>query len=161
MMQPFDALTMQSVLQEVRPLLLNRKVEKIFQLSRDEIILVMRLKVGLGYLLLSAHTSFGRICFTNPSGLPKQANLPAFCQLLRKHLSGATLIALEQVPGERVADFLFSCVDDLAVRSTNVLTVEIMGRHSNLIFWRKVVQTGYSSHQSSKIDSHSRCKIGV
>lgn len=136
-MQPFDALTMRAVLQEARPLLQNRKVDKVYQLGRDEIILAMRTKAGAGHFLLSAQASFGRICLINAPALPKHVNPPAFCQLLRKHLSGGTLIDIQQIPGERVADLTFGCVDELGTRSTKVLTAEIMGRHSNLIFWDK------------------------
>lgn len=136
-MQPFDALTMKAVLQEARPLLLNRKVEKVYQLGRDEVIIAFRSKAGTGYFLLSAQASFGRLCLVNMPPLPKAVNPPAFCQLLRKHLTGATLMAVDQIPGERVADLTFACVDELGNRTTKVLTAEIMGRHSNLIFWDK------------------------
>jgi predicted ribosome quality control (RQC) complex YloA/Tae2 family protein len=142
-MQPFDALTMRAVLQEARSLLLSRRIEKIYQVGRDEIILAFRLKAGPGYFLLSAQASFGRLCMINNPQLPKHVNPPAFCQLLRKHLSGATLMEMQQIPGERVVDLNFSCTDELGTRSNKTLTSEIMGRHSNLIFWdndsRKII----------------------
>ena len=134
-MQPFDALTMRAVIQEVGPLLVNRRVDKVYQLGRDEIILAFRLKTGPGHFLLSAQASFGRLCLINLPNLPKHVNPPTFCQLLRKHLTGATLVELKQLPGERVSDLTFSCVDELGTRSVKVLTAEVMGRHSNLIFW--------------------------
>lgn len=136
-MQPFDALTMRAALQEAKPLLLNRKVDKVYQLGRDEIILAVRLKTGPGHFLLSAQASFGRLCLVANPTLPKHSNPPAFCQLLRKHITGATIVDVQQITGERVADFIFSCVDELGTRSTKVLTAEVMGRHSNLIFWDK------------------------
>jgi predicted ribosome quality control (RQC) complex YloA/Tae2 family protein len=136
-MQPFDALTMRAVLQEAKPLLQNRKVDKVYQLGRDEIILAFRLKTGPGHFLLSAQASFGRLCLIGTPNLPKHGNPPAFCQLLRKHLTSATIVDIQQIAGERVADFTFSCVDELGTRSTKVLTAEVMGRHSNLIFWDK------------------------
>jgi predicted ribosome quality control (RQC) complex YloA/Tae2 family protein len=136
-MQPFDALTMRAVLQEAKPLLQNRKVDKVYQLGRDEIILAFRLKTGPGHFLLSAQASFGRLCLISTPNLPKHGNPPAFCQLLRKHLTSGTIVDIQQITGERVADFTFSCVDELGTRSTKVLTAEVMGRHSNLIFWDK------------------------
>lgn len=139
-MQPFDALTMRAVLQEAKPLLVSRKVEKIYQLGRDEIILAFRQKTGSGHFLLSAQASFGRLCLINLPVLPKHVNPPAFCQLLRKHLTGATLMDIHQIEGERVADLNFSCVDELGTRTNKVLTAEVMGRHSNLIFWDKDTQ---------------------
>jgi len=139
-MQPFDALTMRAALQEAKPLLLNRKVDKVYQLGRDEIILAFRLKTGPAHFLLSAQASFGRLCLIGSPTLPKHTNPPAFCQLMRKHLTGASIIDIQQIPGERVADFTFSCVDELGTRTIKVLTAEVMGRHSNLIFWEKETQ---------------------
>jgi predicted ribosome quality control (RQC) complex YloA/Tae2 family protein len=136
-MQPFDALTMRAVLLEARPLLLNRRIDKIYQLSRDEILLVLRLKTGPGNFLVSAQASFGRLCLTAQPALPKHVNPPAFCQLLRKHLTGAIIIDARQVAGERVADLTLACTDELGTKSTKILTAEVMGRHSNLIFWDK------------------------
>jgi predicted ribosome quality control (RQC) complex YloA/Tae2 family protein len=60
--------------------------------------------------------------------------------LLRKHLTGATLIGVEQPLGERMVDFVFSCLDEVSAASIKILTAEIMGRHSNLIFWDKTTE---------------------
>lgn len=140
-MQPFDALTMRAIIQEARPLLLNRRIDKIQQLSRDEVVLALRSKAGTAFLLVSAQASFGRLCLALTAPTPKTQSTPAFCQILRKHLSTGTLVGLEQIPGERIADLVFSCVDELGNRSTKILTAEIMGRHSNLILWDKDNQT--------------------
>jgi predicted ribosome quality control (RQC) complex YloA/Tae2 family protein len=136
-MQPFDALTIKAVLQEAKPLLVNRKVEKVQQLGRDEVVISLRSRTGQSHLLLSAHASFGRLCLVNLPPIPKRPNLPNFCVLLRKHLTGATLLGVEQMHGERVLDIVFSCIDEVGGTSYKILTAEIMGRHSNLIFWDK------------------------
>jgi predicted ribosome quality control (RQC) complex YloA/Tae2 family protein len=47
------------------------------------------------------------------------------------------LIAAEQPLGERIIDLVFSCVDEVGTAAIKILTAEIMGRHSNLIFWEK------------------------
>lgn len=134
-MQPFDALTMRAVLVEAKHVLLNRRVDKIQQISRDEVVISLRSKAGTSHLLVSAQASFGRLCLALNPPQPRSSNPPPFCQLLRKHLSSSVLAGLEQVPGERIADLSFSCVDELGNRSTKILTAEIMGRHSNLILW--------------------------
>lgn len=134
-MQPFDALSMRAILAEAKPVLLNRRVEKIQQISRDEVLISLRSKAGTCHLLVSAQASFGRICLVLNPPAPRGTNPPPFCQLLRKHLSSATLVGLEQLPGERIADLKFACVDEIGNRSNKTLTAEIMGRHSNLILW--------------------------
>lgn len=140
-MQPFDALTMRAIIQEARPLLLNRKVEKIQQLSRDEIVIALRSKAGTVSLLVSAQASFGRLCLALNPPAPKTQAPPAFCQVLRKHLTSALLLNIEQFPGERITDLVFACMDELGNKSTKILTAEIMGRHSNLILWDKTSET--------------------
>ena len=139
-MQPFDALSMRAILAEAKPVLLNRRVEKIQQISRDEVVISLRSKAGTSHLLVSAQASFGRICLVLTPATPRSTNPPPFCQLLRKHLSGATLISMEQLPGERIVDLTFDCVDELGNRFTRTLTAEIMGRHSNLILWDRESQ---------------------
>lgn len=134
-MQPFDALSMRAVLAEANPILLNRRVEKIQQISRDEVVISLRSKAGTVHLLVSAQASFGRICLLPTPPAPKGSNPPPFCQLLRKHLTSAILMELTQLPGERVVDLVFACSDELGNRSSKSLTAEIMGRHSNLILW--------------------------
>lgn len=141
-MQPFDALTIRAVLEEARPLLLNRRVDKVLQLGRDEVLLNLRAKAGIVNLILSAQASYGRICLVKGgpgSGINERSpiNNSAFAVLLRKNLSGAHLVHVEQITGERIIDFVFSCTDEVGTASHKVLTAEIMGRHSNLIFWDK------------------------
>jgi predicted ribosome quality control (RQC) complex YloA/Tae2 family protein len=156
-MQPFDALTIKAVLQEAKPLLLNRRVDKLSQLGRDELLLNLRAKAGMINLFLSAHTAHGRMCLVKlPSSgtqndkslsryIPAQkpgsggnnAAASTFMQVLRKHLTGATLVGVDQPTGERVVNFVFSCTDEVGTVAHKVLTAEIMGRHSNLIFWDK------------------------
>ncbi|MBX9688279.1 MAG: NFACT family protein [Candidatus Obscuribacterales bacterium] len=139
-MQPFDALTMRAILAEAKPVLLNRKVEKIQQISRDEVLLSLRSKAGTIHLLVSAQASFGRICLVLTPPTPRSNNPPPFCQVLRRHLASAILTGIEQLPGERIVDLSFSCQDELGNRSLKTLTAEIMGRHSNLILWENESQ---------------------
>ncbi len=155
-MQPFDALSIRAVLNEARPLIVNRKVDKISQLGRDELVITLRGKSGITALFASAQSVHGRICLLQPNSLQRKSGerpdpvsdryvskyganstVPNFCLLLRKHLAGATLIAAEQPLGERIVDLVFSAVDEVGTSSIKVLTAEIMGRHSNLIFWDK------------------------
>lgn len=176
-MQPFDALSIRAVLHEAKPLLLNRKVDKISQLARDEVLISLRSKGGTVNLFLSAQSVYGRLCLVRiPSGAESgerpqgdrsltdryqskysSGSPPNFCIVLRKHLTGATLVGVDQLPGERIVDFVFSCVDEVGKTSIKLLTAEIMGRHSNLIFWEK--ESGKilaSSHSVTKDMSRQR-----
>lgn len=141
-MQPFDALTIRAVLDEAKPLLLNRRVDRVFQLARDELLISLRSKSGMVHLLLSAHATYGRICLVKqaPQGAKNDRapqNNSNFALLLRKTLASGVLVHIEQLPGERIVDFVFSSTDEVGTATHKVLTAEIMGRHSNLIFWDK------------------------
>lgn len=146
-MQPYDALTLKAVLEEAKPALLNSKVDKVHQMGRDEIIISLRQRSTLNHLRLSANSVFGRISLTSPVQSSK-ATVSSFVQLLRKALTGATLIGIEQILGERIADFIFSCSDEVGSLTIKILTAEIMGKHSNLIFWEK---------ETAKILAASHC----
>lgn len=162
-MQPFDALTIKAILTEAKPLLLNRKVEKVQQPARDEVVLTLRSRSGFSHFLMSAHVSFGRLCLINMPPQSLRNNPPNFCMLLRKHLTGATLVAVEHLAGERIVDLFFSCLDEVGTPTHKVLTAEIMGRHSNLIFWDKSSQLilGASHFVTREMSRHREVLPGL
>jgi predicted ribosome quality control (RQC) complex YloA/Tae2 family protein len=131
---PLDALTLTAVTSELAGILIGGKVEKIYQPESVELHLVIRtLRDGTCRLLISANGSRTRLHLT---GCAKE-NPPAppmFCMLLRKHLSGAKLVALTQEPAERVVHLDFSVFDEMGLPSRKRLTAELMSRRPNLLF---------------------------
>ncbi|PWU00734.1 MAG: hypothetical protein C5B53_03650 [Candidatus Melainabacteria bacterium] len=139
-MQPFDALTMRAVLAESQPLIINRKVDGVCQFGRDELILSFRAKSGASQFRLSAHPIYGRLSMVRTSTDRKTSGnemRTSFATILKKALYGATLVGIEQLPGERIVDLIFSCLDEVGRATLKTLSAEIMGRHSNLIFWER------------------------
>lgn len=57
----------------------------------------------------------------------------ALCMLLRKHLVGARIIEVETLPGEQVLNVVFENTNELGNRVRLVLSLELMGKHTNLI----------------------------
>ena len=55
-----------------------------------------------------------------------------FCMLLRKHLLGARLAEITQLPMERAAYFAFECTDEMGFPVRKTLAAELMGRTCNL-----------------------------
>lgn len=127
----FDAFFMGAVLEEIRQTALGAKVEKIHQPSRDTVILQLRCEAGREKLLFAANPAAPRLHLTrsNPEN-PEQP--PMFCMLLRKHLSGARLSRIAQIPMERTAQFFFDCTDEMGYPVQKQLVVELMGRTCNL-----------------------------
>ena len=129
---PLDAITLSAVAEELRTQIIESKIDKIYQPTRDQVVFQLRTKEGAKRLLLSANPSAPRIHFTQES-LENPASPPMFCMLLRKHLVGGRFEAVTQPPMERVIDLSLGCTDEFGESVTKHVILEIMGRNSNLI----------------------------
>ena len=127
----FDAYFLTAVLSELKEKALGARVEKIHQPSRDTVILLLRCETGREKLLIAANPAAPRLHLTtaNPEN-PEQP--PMFCMLLRKHLSGARLAEISQLPMERCVTFSFDCTDEMGYPVQKKLVVELMGRTCNI-----------------------------
>ena len=124
-----DAVCLRAVIEELRPQLLDLRVDKVHQPSRDQVILLLR---GSRRLLLNAGAGSPRIHFTellrdNP------AEPPMFCMLLRKYLVGGRVESLTQPGMERSAELTLRVTDEFGRESRRTLVLEAIGRRSNLI----------------------------
>ena len=129
----FDAGMLSAVINEINVLSGGARIEKVYQPSKDEIIIQMRSFEGGKRLLINAGGNNPRIGFTEASRENPQ-NPPMFCMLLRKHLSGAKLDGVRQAGFERVVFLDFTTRDEMGFECKRSLIVEIMGKYSNLIF---------------------------
>ena len=129
---PLDAITMTAVAAELRERLIGGKVDKIYQPTRDEVVLHMRANGGNVKLLLSANPAHPRAQLTDiPRENPETP--PMFCMLLRKYFLGGRVLDISQPPMERVLDFKFETLNDLGDRVERRIVLECIGRKSNLI----------------------------
>ena len=130
---PLDALCLSGLVHELDQTVTGGKIDKIYQPGRDEILLAVRTPShGNVRLLLSANPNHPRPQLTQISR-ENPDTPPMFCMLLRKHLSGARLLALEQPPLERVVTFTLEALNELGDRVERRLVLEAIGRRSNLI----------------------------
>ena len=127
----FDAFFLSAVLEEIRTVAVGARVEKIHQPSRDTVILLLRCESGRNKLLFAPNPAAPRLHLTSASP-ENPAEPPMFCMLLRKHLSGARLAKIEQLPMERCAQFFFDCTDEMGYPVQKRLVAELMGRTCNL-----------------------------
>ena len=128
----YDGLFTHAMVQELQAKLVEGRVMKISQPYPNEVILTIRSQRKNYPLLLSANPSYARaqitaIPYTNP---PVPTN---FTMMLRKYLEGARLVAIEQLECDRVINFAFSNRNELGDKLPLLLSIEIMGRHSNVI----------------------------
>ena len=116
--------------------LVGGRVDKVYQPSREEIIVSLRTFGGAEKILLSADSSSARVCLTNTSPEnPKQP--PMLCMLMRKFLQGGRLLSITQDGLERIINFNFECTNEIGDLCENRLVAEIMGKHSNIILLTK------------------------
>ena len=127
----FDAVFLSAVLEEIRNRCLGARVDKIHQPSRDTLILHLRCREGREKLLFAANPTAPRLHLTTASP-ENPAEPPMFCMLLRKHLLGAKLTEISQIPMERAAAFTFDCTDEMGFPVQKKLVAELMGRTCNL-----------------------------
>ena len=126
---PLDAICLQAVVEELRPQLLNLRIDKVQQPARDQVILLLR---GNKRLLLNAGANAPRIQLTEISR-DNPAEPPMFCMLLRKHLVGARVAGITQPLLERLVRLELDITDDFGQPGKRTLVLEAMGRRSNLI----------------------------
>ena len=56
-----------------------------------------------------------------------------FCMLLRKYFAGGRILSVSQPRLERIVDITVEGKDEMGVATQKVITIELMGRYSNLI----------------------------
>jgi len=127
----FDAFFLSAVMEEIRDRTAEARVDKIHQPSRDTVILQLKCREGRQKLLFALNPTAPRLHLT-ASNPENPAEPPMFCMLLRKHLLGARLLRMEQLPMERCAIFTFDCIDEMGDHVEKQLVAELMGRTCNL-----------------------------
>ena len=129
---PLDAICLTAVAAELRRAVIGGKVDKIYQPTRDEVVLHMRTGQGNVRMLLSANPQHPRAHLTEtPRENPDTP--PMFCMLLRKYFLGGRILAITQPSMERLLEFRFETLSELGDRVERRLVLECIGRKANLI----------------------------
>lgn len=133
-----DGALLHCVKQELNSLI-GARVDKIYQPSREEIVVSLRNLNGADKsrksLVFSANSTAARVHLTSAE-FENPPSPPMFCMLLRKHLGNGRLVDIRQDGLERILFFDFECVNEIGDVVVNTLTAEIMGRNSNIILVR-------------------------
>lgn len=129
---PFDGIVTKAVSDELNQTIVGGRIFKVYQPSRDTIILHIRAGSVNYKLLLSSNANSARVHLTDME-FENPASPPMFCMLLRKHLTGGTILNVEFFNFERILRFNIEATDELGDKSIKQLVIEIMGRHSNII----------------------------
>lgn len=132
----FDGIVVANLAHELNHTILNSRISKIAQPEKDELLFTLKGPNGQWRLAMSASASLPFLYLTKQN---KQSPLtaPNFCMLLRKHISGGKIVRIRQPGLERILHFQIEHLDDLGDLCQKTLTVELMGKHSNIIFQKE------------------------
>ena len=129
----FDGVTISALVAEFNDKLLNGRLYKIAQTESDELLLTIKNGKNQYRLLISANASLPLIYLTDKNK-PAPLTAPNFCMLLRKHINNGRIISITQPGLERIVDFEIQHLDELGDIKTKHLIIELMDKHSNIIF---------------------------
>ena len=129
----FDGITISNIVKELNDTILNGRIAKIAQPENDELLLTIKPAKGQVRLVISASASLPLI-YLSRDNKPSPMTAPNFCMLLRKHIANGRIVGIFQPSLERIIRFEIEHLDELGDLCRKSLIVEIMGKHSNIIF---------------------------
>lgn len=129
----FDGIAVAAVAAELNNTLKNGRINKIAQPESDELLIAVKTPAGLKRLSISASASLPLI-YLAEENKPSPLTAPNFCMLLRKHIGNGRITEITQPGLERILNIHVEHLDELGDLAHKILIVEIMGKHSNIIF---------------------------
>jgi predicted ribosome quality control (RQC) complex YloA/Tae2 family protein len=130
----FDGVVIANVVYELKNTLLGGRISKIAQPEKDELILTVKGQAREQYKLLLCADAGLPLVYLTENSKQNPLTAPNFCMLLRKHLSGAKILEITQPGLERIINFKLEHLDEMGDLCIKYLIIELMGKHSNIIF---------------------------
>uniref|UniRef100_UPI004038FAAE Rqc2 family fibronectin-binding protein n=1 Tax=Roseburia inulinivorans TaxID=360807 RepID=UPI004038FAAE len=118
---------------ELNQTILNAKISKIAQPENDELLFTCKGSNGQFRLAMSASASLPFLYLTGQNK-PSPMTAPNFCMVLRKHIANGRIVKIYQPHMERIIHFDIEHLDEMGDLCQKTLIVELMGKHSNIIF---------------------------
>ena len=130
----FDGITIAGIVSELQEKMEGGRIYKIAQPEKDELILTIKNQKEQVRVLMSADASLPLIYMTQQNKMSPMT-APNFCMLLRKHLQNARIISVTQPGLERIVKLELEHLNELGDICKKYLAIELMGKHSNIIFY--------------------------
>ena len=129
----FDGIVIAGLVHELNQTILNTKISKIAQPENDELLLTCKGSSGQFRVSISANASLPFLYLTDTNKTsPLQA--PTFCMVLRKHIANGRIISITQPHMERIIHLKIEHLNEMGDLCHKTLVIELMGKHSNIIF---------------------------
>lgn len=129
----FDGIVVHALVHQLQEALTGGRVHKIAQPEQDEILLTLKGSQGQYRLVLSVNASLPLAYLTEQNKVSPMT-APNFCMLLRKHINNGRIISVTQPGLERMIDMEIEHLDEMGDLCRKHLIIELMGKHSNIIF---------------------------
>ena len=128
-----DGIVISNLIYELNQVLENARISKIAQPESDELLFTCKGPQGQYRLAISASASLPFVYLTQEN---KQSPLqaPTFCMVLRKHIANGKILRIYQPGLERIIHFEIEHLNEMGDLCKKTLIVELMGKHSNIIF---------------------------
>ena len=128
-----DGIVIANLAKDLNEQFTGARISKIAQPENDELLLTFKGSGAQKRLLLSASASLPLVYITDKNKTSPMT-APNFCMLLRKHIANGRILSIKQPGMERILVFHIEHLDDLGDLREKKLIVELMGKHSNIIF---------------------------
>lgn len=129
----FDGIVISNVVSDLKKKIMDGRIYKIYQPENDELNIIIKNNRENYRLLLSADASLPLIYLMQVSK-ENPMTAPNFCMLLRKHIGNGRIVDISQPGFERIVEFTIEHLDEMGDVCRKKLIIEIMGKHSNIIF---------------------------
>lgn len=127
----FDGLVMKQTINDLNRQLSFGKVNKIYQVSKYELLFLIRANKENVKLLISCHPNYARLHLTKLS-YPTPEVPSQLVMSFRKHLEGSFIKSITQLDYERIAIIEFLGRNEMGDDTIYKMYIEIMGKHSNI-----------------------------
>lgn len=128
----FDGNLLHKLTSELQDKLTTGRINKIYQLSQYDLLLIINSNRTKHQLLISASPNYARIHLTDFNH-ERPETPPTFCMFLRKHIDGGIIKNIYQKDNDRVIVFELDTRNELGDRAQKNLIIEVTGRHANII----------------------------
>ncbi len=129
----FDGVTIRALVRQLDKELKGAYIRKIAQPEASELLLTLKGSTGTKRLFMSASATLPLIYLTEENK-PAPMTAPNFCMLLRKHIGSGRITDITQPGNERVIRIDVEHRNELGDPAAKRLYIEIMGKHSNIVF---------------------------
>ena len=138
-----DCLTLKAFIDENIDFIIGSRLQKIQQPTRRDFIFSLRNNGESRKLYINICPQTYHICFMSAENEEKRRlkipkHPPMFCMLLRKYLEGCKITDTLAINNERIIEFHFETMDEFSQERSLCLSIELMGKHSNVILYDRI-----------------------